>query len=94
MRTDNYKGYTNHVMYLLRPLKLEIPEGKLEIRFTWGVATAASDTDNPCKPFLDILSKYYDFNDNKVYRIIQEKKVVGKGNEFIDFEILKYEHAI
>ena len=69
---------------------LEIPEGELSITYTVGYSSAASDIDNFVKPFQDILSKHYGFNDNKIYHVAIHKEIVKKGLEFIDFSIVEY----
>jgi hypothetical protein len=44
------------------PNKIDIPEGRLEVTFEFGMSMA-SDYDNPVKIFQDVLSKKYGFND-------------------------------
>ena len=34
---------------------------------------------------IDILSKKYGFNDNRIYQLFLTKQIVKKGNEFIEF---------
>ena len=89
-RTDQYKKYQIDCSRLL-PRTLEIPDGRLKIYFEWGFSSLGSDCDNPQKPFMDILSKKYDFNDNRVFRIIMDKVKVKKGDEYIKFKIEKWE---
>jgi hypothetical protein len=43
------------------PQKIDIPEGRLEITFHFGMSMA-SDYDNPVKIFQDVLSKKYGFS--------------------------------
>jgi len=88
-KTPTYTAYAKEVGFTLPAMK--IPDGKLEIHFTWGFSNSGADCDNPCKPMMDLLQKKYGFNDNRVYKIIQEKEVVKKGREFIKFEIRKYD---
>ena len=88
-KTKTYKYYENALLNLL-PKNYEIPRGKLKIIITFGFSTPNSDWDNPIKPFQDILQKKYGFNDNKVYKAIVVKEIVKKGQEFIKFEIKKY----
>ena len=84
-KTPAYKTYERDLLLLLRPM--EIPDGPLEIRIEWGMS-AASDVDNPGKPFLDILQKRYGFNDNRVERLVLVKERVRRGLEYVDFAIL------
>lgn len=91
VKTPEYKEFEFRVRHALSKLELPmINKGeKIRINFEFGVATNASDWDNPIKPFQDVLSKYLDFNDNIIKGGTVEKEVVGKGNEYIKFEITK-----
>lgn len=86
-KTKKYKAYERDIMLLLG--EMDIPDGRLEIHLKWGFSSAASDWDNPIKPFQDCLQKKYGFNDNRIDRGITEKVKVKKGDEFIEFEIRK-----
>lgn len=70
--------------------KIDVPEGKLEVKYVFGVSSKGSDGDNLVKAFQDCLSEAYRFNDNKIYKWNFEKVDVKKGEEFIEFEILSY----
>lgn len=87
-KTPAYKDYEHTVTTLLP--KLMLPEGKMQLKLKVGTSSKNSDTDNPTKPFLDILSKAYGFNDKVVYKIEIEKKDVEKGEEFVEFTLLPY----
>ena len=84
-KTPLYKAYEQELS--LRLPKIDIAPYKLRISVWLGVSSKNSDLDNPIKPFLDILSKKYGFNDKKVYRLEVEKVDVKKGDEFIEFQI-------
>lgn len=86
-KTKVYKEYEKDLLSLL-PKRVKIPE-KIHIKLTFGMSVT-SDIDNPIKPFMDILTKKYDFNDNRVYRLSVEKKVVRKGEEYINFILTKF----
>lgn len=86
-KTKAYKDYEQQVYYSL-PNNLIIPEGKLEIYYTFYFTTSNSDLDNPVKMFQDILCKKYKFNDNAIFKIIIEKVVSKKIG--IEFQILNY----
>jgi len=89
-KTKDFEKYTLDVWRLLPPV-VEIPEGKLEIHFIFGLSNInASDWDNPIKPIQDIIAKKYGFNDNRIYRGSAEKVEAFKGEEFIHFEIKRY----
>lgn len=85
-KTDDYSRYERDVALLL-PTDLKIPEGDLSIYLEWGFSSAASDWDNPIKPFQDILQKTYGFNDNRVFDARVRKRKVAKGAEYIMFNI-------
>ena len=83
-----YRDYEKELWYKL-PNK-SIPQGKLLLDVKVGYSSARSDIDNFLKPFVDILQKKYVFNDNMIYKLIVEKKIVKKGNEYIDYKISEY----
>jgi len=84
-KTDKYRAYEAEMLYRLP--KMIIPKVKLNICITVGFSNKASDIDNVAKPFIDILQKKYSFNDNQIYLLTMTKKIVKKGNEYIDFSI-------
>jgi len=86
-KTHAYKAYEKEVMLKLKPM--EIPDGDLEIAMQLGFSNKLSDIDNPVKPFIDILQKYYGFNDSRVYALVLMKRIVPKGQEYISFSIHK-----
>lgn len=87
-KTINYKGYERSLSYLLP--KLEVFKGKLILKLKFGFSSKLADIDNPVKPFLDCLQNKYCFNDRDIYKLIVEKEIVKKGEEFIEFNIKKY----
>lgn len=86
-KTDDYKKYELIVSAMLEPI--DIPHGKLELSLIFGMSSAGSDWDNPIKPFVDILQKKYNFNDNRIKKATVEVVRTKKGEEFIEFEINK-----
>ena len=86
-KTPKYKQYEKELMLLL-PI-LNVPNGLLEVVITFGLSSKLNDIDNGLKPFIDILQKKYLFNDRDIYKLIVEKKIVSKGEEFIECEIKK-----
>jgi len=89
-KTKEYKKYEKDCNLLL-PGSLEIPDGYLKLDLEFGVSSSGSDIDNGVKLFVDILSKKYDFNDNRIFRMIIDKVKVKKGDEYIKFKIEKWE---
>lgn len=84
-KTPAYKRYQNDVMTLLRPFT--VPDGDLRIELVFGFSNAASDWDNPIKPFQDILQKKYGFDDRRIIEAHVKKVKVKKGEEFIEWGI-------
>lgn len=84
-RTKQYDAYIEHVCLLLKPM--DIPEGPLFFRMVAGQSSNGCDFDNPIKPFVDCLQKYYGFNDNRIMRSQIDKVIVPKGEEYIEFSI-------
>jgi len=87
-KTPEYKRYEQELLLTLK--KVKIPKGKIEIQYTVGYSNKLSDIDNFIKPFQDVLQKKYNFNDNLIYKMIVEKEIVKKGEEFIEFNIKEY----
>jgi len=83
-KTPKYKAYEQELWYLLP--NQNIPEGNLTLDIVVAYSYSGSDIDNFLKPFLDILQKKYVFNDNRIYKLIVEKKIVKKGSEYINFK--------
>jgi Holliday junction resolvase RusA-like endonuclease len=69
------------------PSDLKIPDGAVKITIEFGFSNAASDLDNPVKPFLDSLKDRYGFDDKKVYELFISKKIVKKGQDYIKYKI-------
>lgn len=86
-RTDEYNAYEKELRLKLKPMT--IPEGELELAVQFGFSSRGSDWDNPLKPFQDIISKHYGFNDNRVYAAVVLKRIVPKGQEYISFDIFE-----
>lgn len=89
-KTDKYRDYEGRLLWLLP--RMEIPDGPLCICFEFGFSSLASDWDNPVKPLQDILQKKYGFDDKRIIRAEVSKVLVKKGNEYLKFEIRKYEN--
>jgi Holliday junction resolvase RusA-like endonuclease len=87
-KTPKYKAYEKELWYLL-PNK-NIPKGKLALDIVVGHSNKGADIDNFLKPFLDVLQKKYIFNDNRIFKLVVEKKIVKKGEEYISFNFTEY----
>lgn len=88
-KTPLYKRYEADLGLLLPCV--DVPEAdKLQIHYIFGLSSKRADYDNCIKQFQDIISKKYNFNDNRIYKAIIEKVDVKKNEEFIKFKIEKY----
>jgi hypothetical protein len=84
-RTPELLAYQQELAYRLP--KLDVPKGKLAVRYIFGVSSRNSDGDNLIKAFQDALAEHYGFNDRDIYRWEIEKQIVAKGEEFVEFEL-------
>jgi|SRR6267154_2493442 len=87
-KTKDYKTYEAFLLYTLKQLK--IPSGPLSMSIEFGFSNKGADIDNCVKPFLDVLQKRYNFNDNKIYSLNITKKIVKKGEEYIKYNLTPY----
>lgn len=70
--------------------KLTVPDGKLKVKYVFGVSSKNSDGDNLVKCIQDALAEAYGFNDKKIYKWEGEKVDVKKGSEYFEFIIQSY----
>ena len=91
-KTPKYNKYINELLIILP--SFSVPDGKLELEITFGLSSVAADIDNPLKCFIDCLQKKYSFDDKHIYRLVVNKKIVKKGAEYIDFNILKLQEDL
>lgn len=89
-KTPKYKSYERELLLILP----NYPKGKkmpdmIRIEFVFGFSSKGSDIDNPVKPLLDILQKKYRFNDSNVWELEVFKKIVPKGEEYFQFQIME-----
>lgn len=84
-KSKQYKAYITELMIKLPPMM--IPEGELELIIQFGFSNRGSDIDNGVKVFTDVLQRKYGFNDNRIYRLVVNKIIVPKGEEYINFKI-------
>ena len=85
-KTSKYKSYEKELKLLLPPIRIDFKKD-LRIDITFGFSSASSDIDNPLKPLIDVLQRRYDFDDKQIYELNVKKKLVKKGNEFIELQI-------
>lgn len=85
-KTNDYKMFENAMLLMLPKLDVNL-KGNLRIELKYGFSNKLSDIDNPCKLVLDCLVKKYGFDDRQIFQLYQEKEIVKKGNEYIEFSI-------
>lgn len=85
-KTKVYDRYIQDVKLLLPAMTVPKDE-ELALTVNFGFSSAASDIDNPLKPFIDCLQKKYGFDDKKIVLLIVRKTKVKKGQEFIEFDL-------
>ena len=93
-KSPKYKAYEQEVLYTL-PAKWwvqaksndDLKGKKLMLFLKFGLSSKNADIDNPVKPLTDCLQKKYGFNDKQIYKLIVEKEIVKKKEEFIEFRI-------
>lgn len=90
-KTKEYAKYERDVLLMLP--KFKVPPPPYQLNLEYGFSNKASDADNPSKPFIDILQKKYGINDRDIYKIVIEKKIVGKGHEYIEFDLSHFENS-
>lgn len=88
-RTPKYKKYSRDVLFLLP--KLTVGSGKLKVNMEVAYSNRGADLDNFVKLFVDITQKKYGYNDSQIYEMHLYKKIVPKGAEYINFEIIELE---
>jgi len=90
-KSAEYLQYQNDIRDQL--IGTDWPFGTDQVSFSVvaGVSNRGSDLDNVIKPILDTYQGVYEeFNDNKVYNIKLEKRIVKRGGEFLDIGIREY----
>ena len=88
-KTNEYKAYEEELLWLLP--KMKVPKTDLCLEIEVGLSSKLADLDNVAKIFIDCLQKKYSFNDKEIYKIIMEKELVKKGEEYIEFYIYQIE---
>ena len=86
-KTKKYNKWSDDVHLLLPSWAGNIMDKKLELYVKFGFSTMASDIDNGLKTLMDALSKKYRFNDKYIMRLVVDKTLVPKGEEFIFFTL-------
>lgn len=89
-KTADYRRYEENVRDCIEDKTPIWEKGRLTIHFIFGFSNNSADVDNPIKPLQDILQKVYKFNDKRIFRLIVDKRLVKKGEEFMSYRITPY----
>jgi len=84
-KSSDYKAFESDFIGKLPDIDIPNPPYKLVLDF--GFSNRGSDLDNPAKMTIDCLQKKYKFNDNLIYKLVINKLIVNKGEEYIKFEL-------
>ncbi|MCK6462854.1 MAG: hypothetical protein L6Q29_03505 [Candidatus Pacebacteria bacterium] len=84
-KTQDYEDYETEL--LLKLPKLKMGNGKLELYFKFGFSNKGQDIDSSLKPTIDILQKKWGINDKNIYRLIVDKEITKRGEEFIEISL-------
>ena len=91
-KSADYLQYQNDIRDQLIGSDWPFGSGQVSFNIIAGLSNRGADLDNVIKPILDTYQGVYeDFNDNKVYNIKLEKRIVKRGGEFLDIRIREYE---
>jgi Holliday junction resolvase RusA-like endonuclease len=91
-KSADYLQYQNDIRDQLIGTDWPFGSGQVSFNIIAGLSNRGADLDNVIKPILDTYQGVYeDFNDNKVYNIKLEKRIVKRGGEFLDIRIREYE---
>lgn len=86
-KTNAYKRYEQELLYTLPKLNIS-KNTPLKLELEIGFSNKNSDLSNIIKPFEDILCKKYGIDDRWNFEINMKKKIVKKGEEYIEFSII------
>ena len=64
-KSDKYKAYSQELLLKLPP-RIDLPEGKKQIFFEFGISNMGGDYDNLIKATQDLISAKYNFNDSQI----------------------------
>lgn len=84
-KTKAHRCWHNSVLHLL-PRNIELPKPPFKIYLTFGI-TNNFDWDNGIKFICDCIAEKYGFNDKLIRAGNIETELVGKGNEYIEFDL-------
>jgi Holliday junction resolvase RusA-like endonuclease len=91
-KTKKYLSYEKELLFRLPQLYFPYPNKPLKVIIEYGFTNNASDIDNPTKLILDILQKKYKFNDKNIVELLLRKKIVKKGQEYIQILINEFKN--
>lgn len=90
-KTPAYRQYARELTYLLPKMDLPPPPYVLILEFG---LSSTSDYDNPVKPFQDVLSAKYGFNDRLIMGAYTRKNIVSRGEEYIFWDLRTFSEEL
>jgi Holliday junction resolvase RusA-like endonuclease len=89
-KSADYRRYEEAIASCIEDREPLWDKGRLTVSFIFGFSNNSADVDNPIKPLQDILQSVYKFNDKRIFRLLVEKVLVKKGEEFLSYSITPY----
>ena len=94
-KTKDYEAYQTEMLDELIGVEWPFENDFVSFTVEAGLSARQADLDNILKPLLDTFQGIFsEFNDNKVYHIQANKKIVPKGEEYLWIRVKRYEEGI
>ena len=94
-KTKDYEAYQTEMLDELMGVEWPFENDFVSFTVEAGLSARQADLDNILKPLLDTFQGIFsEFNDNKVYHIQANKKIVPKGEEYLWIRVKRYEEGI
>lgn len=88
-KTPKYDKFIKESLTQMPTKKLKLSD-MIHVSLVFGFSSKLADIDNGVKPILDILTKKYGIDDRYIYGLEVQKKIVPKGQEYINITIRDY----
>jgi Holliday junction resolvase RusA-like endonuclease len=89
-RSWDYKKFRKEVFQFLEDnhggVKPNL-QGNLVFTLEVGFSNPTSDLSNSIKGIEDVLAEFYEFNDKQIVRIVMDKYIVNKGDEYMSLSL-------
>ena len=86
-----YLNYQNELRDEMKGVAWPFSSNPVSFEITAGFSNKSSDLDNVIKPLFDTYQGIFEeFNDNKVYYAELHKKIVHKGEEYLNVKVKEF----